>query len=237
MAQANNNTSMPTAGRRSGDINRRSALQLIGSGAAASATLSTAAGAQGETAIAKYFAIWKGSLHELRTLDRAADEAFRTYEATQPDCPPSLRLESYTGSRTRLVAGAQSTPERDKDGRPYRRICASWFEKRVAQLERTSTNNAPDLIWARKCLSTARTNEAAADAAYEATGHRSCEDAWNLAHVLIQELEKTILAIDAGGADDLRMQAEVLRDCHLGFDLAPAATRFLNAVMSSRFQA
>lgn len=235
MAQANNNTSTPIADRRSGDINRRSALQLIGSGAAASATLSTAAGAQSETAIAKYFAIWKRSLQELRALEKAADDAYRTYERTQPDCPPSLRLETYTGARARLVVGAQSTPERDQDGIAYRRICASWFEKRVAQLERTATDDAPDLVWARECSAIARENEADADAAYEASGHQSRHDTWEVAHALIQELEGIILAIDPAGDDDLRMQAEVLRDCHLGFDLAPAATRFLNVVITTRF--
>lgn len=228
MAQANNSITATT--RNKSGTDRRAVLQLIGGVAA----LPTIAKAESETAIAMHFEIWRRYHKELRDLESAETEAEEIYDSLRPHCPLCLRfVNSYEPMFAAWVRDA-TIPDNDRDGRRYQRIPASAINDAIVRLERVCPDDAPILVEAKRCLPIAYDIEDREARAWREAAVSECLRATDAKREIVVQIEEIILALDATNVDDLKMQAEVLRDNSIDVEVAPQTKRFLNSILTSR---
>ncbi|WP_045836435.1 hypothetical protein [Hyphomicrobium sp. 99] len=218
-------------------VDRRSALRLIGSGiAAGGTTLPAIASAKDESAIERHFAIWKRHRKQLRHLDRCIETALSNYETIAPEWPDSLRYsDAATGWRF-YCSRADTVSRHDKSGKEVRFFGVKAVSAAIKRLTRLCPADAPILIEAIEALGLAESLEARENEAGKLSGLDDFERDFDAQVATVGAIAETILAIEPTSAEDLRLQATVIRESDIGLDRYPGVMKFVNAVMTAQFE-
>ncbi|WP_423415547.1 hypothetical protein RLW55_03190 [Hyphomicrobium sp. B1] len=234
---SNDNTSARTT--KTPAVHRRAALQLLASApvaaAACSSTMATPALAETPTAIALHFAIWARRREKLRRLERTVDVCLRNYQSVAPRWPEALKFsEQNTGWRF-YSRRCETVMRDDGQGNATRYLGSKAIAHAIDRLLRMADANAPIVLEAREALLLAKKIEDAEDEAGRLSSLDEFERELEAEATTVGDIGGAILAIEPKNAEDLRMQARVLRDADRGMPKDEATIRFLNFVMTSRF--